>query len=54
MTWRQAFAFAVVMGLVAAGAVWFLERFQVDRLHGEITSYLERHDKFRAWEAEQP
>jgi predicted MFS family arabinose efflux permease len=52
VSWRQAFAFAVVLGLVAAGAVWFLERFEVAKLHGEVSSYLERYDRFKLWERE--
>lgn len=53
MSWKQAFAFAVVLGLVAAGAVWFLERFEVAKLHGEVASYLERYDRFKLWEQQQ-
>lgn len=52
MTWKQTVAVAVIIGCVAAGIVWFLERFEVERLHGEVGSYLEKMDRFRAWEAE--
>lgn len=43
--------FAALMGLVAAGLVWALERDQLSRLHVEIVDYLEKHDKFKEWEA---
>lgn len=52
MSWRQAFAFALIMGLVAAGAVWFLERFEVAKLHSEIGEHLAKYDRFRVWERE--
>lgn len=53
MSWRQAVVFACVMGLIAAAAVWALERDQIGRLHGEVLDYLEKHDRFKAWESEQ-
>ena len=51
-TWKQTIAAAVVMGLVAAAVVWYLERFQVGRLHDEVNDYLRRYDRFKLWEAE--
>lgn len=43
---------AVVFGVVAAGVVWYLERFETDRMLGEIQRYLAKVDRFRAYEAE--
>jgi predicted MFS family arabinose efflux permease len=50
--WRQVVVLACVMGLVAAAVVWWLERFEVARLHESFRSYLDKVDAFRAWEAE--
>lgn len=43
---------AVVLGIVAAGVVWGLERFEIQRLHESFRGYLERQDQFRQWQAE--
>lgn len=42
----------VVLGVVCALVVWWLERFEIDKLHGEVRSYLEKVDEFKRWEAE--
>ena len=47
-TWKQTIAAALVMALVAAALVWYLERFSTDRLVGEMHRYLRNQDKFRA------
>ena len=39
---------ALVMALVAAALVWYLERFSTDRLVGEMQKYLRKQDQFRA------
>lgn len=52
MTWRQTMVCAVVLGIVAAGVVWGLERFEIQRLHESFRGYLERQDQFRQWQAE--
>ena len=52
-TWKQTLVFAAIMGLVAAGVVWMLERDQINRLHLEVTEYLNKHDAFRQWEGGQ-
>lgn len=46
MTLKQAAVFGVVFGLVAALVVWYLERFELNRLHGEVREYLGNRDKF--------
>ncbi len=51
-SWKQTVAAAIVMGLVAAAVVWYLERFQSIKLHEEVNDYLRRYDRFKLWEAE--
>lgn len=46
MNWRQVLVTAVVLGVVAALVVWYLERFQAERLTGEIADYLRKRDEF--------
>ena len=48
MTWKSTLVAAVVMGLVAAAVVWYLERFESARLMTEIHGYLDKIDHFRA------
>jgi hypothetical protein len=44
----------LILGVTAAAIVWFLERFEGQRLHSEVREYLERYDEFRAWLASRP
>lgn len=53
MSTRQVVAIGLIMGLTAAAVVWWLERFESERLHGEVRSYLDRYDEFRDWLASQ-
>lgn len=53
MSNRQVIVAALVLGLTAAAAVWWLERFELERMHAEWAVYLERYEGFREWEAEQ-
>lgn len=46
MSLKQAVVFGVVFGLVAAMVVWYLERFELNRLHGEVREYLGNRDRF--------
>lgn len=39
----------VALGVTAALVVWFLERFELNRLHGEVQDYLANYDRFREW-----
>lgn len=49
MNYRQVIATGLILGLTAAVVVWFLERFESQRLHGEVRSYLTNYDAFREW-----
>ena len=53
-SWKQVVATAVLLGVVAAGVVWYLERFEVARMHEEMRGYLERHDAFQSFLKERP
>jgi hypothetical protein len=41
---------AIVLGVTAAAVVWALERFETERMFGEMRAYLEKHDAFRRYE----
>lgn len=44
----------LVLGFTAAVVVWYLERFEMNRLHAEVANYLERYDEFKEWLATRP
>ena len=48
MTWKQTFAAAVVLALVAAAVVWYLERYNGERMMAQLQAYLRKTDQFRA------
>ena len=47
MTFKQALIIAMIFGIVAGGVVWWLERFEVNKLHGEVIHYLKNQDEFK-------
>lgn len=47
MSLKQAVIFGTVFGLVAALVVWYLERFEVNKLHQEIRTYLGHQEGFQ-------
>ncbi len=53
---RQLVLVGVVLGVVCAGLVWWLERFELGRIRetiaDEARSYLDKVDDFRRWQAE--
>jgi len=49
MTLKQALIIAIVFGLVAAAVVWWLERFEINKFHGEVQDYLQNQGAFRQW-----
>lgn len=55
-TWRQDLGrillAGAVLGLTAGAVVWFLERFEAQKLHREMSEYLGRYDEFRQWLAD--
>ena len=53
MTTRQVILAAIVLGLVCAGVVWYLERFNIDRMVSEFRAELDRLPTFNR-DSEQP
>lgn len=49
MTLKQALVFGAVFGFVAAIIVWYLERFELNRLHGEVRHYLKNYEAFKSY-----
>lgn len=49
MNWRQVAVTAVVLGIVAGFVVWYLERFESERLFGEMRDYMAKRDLFEQW-----
>lgn len=47
MSLKQAVIFGVAFGLTAALVVWYLERFEVNKLHSEVRQYLANTDGFQ-------
>jgi hypothetical protein len=52
-SWREDLARIImvgaVLGITAGAVVWFLERFESDRLHEEVARYLRDYDAFNEW-----
>lgn len=44
---------AVIFGIVAAAVVWWLERFEVNKFHGEVRQYLNHYELFEQWMRER-
>lgn len=49
MTFRHAIVTGIMLGIVAGLVVWYLERFQTDRMFSDMRDYMEKRDDFRAW-----
>jgi hypothetical protein len=43
---RNAIISGVILGLIAGAVVWYLERFEMERMFAEINSTLGRHAEF--------
>lgn len=46
MNARQVIAIGLILGLTAAVVVWYLERFETNRMFGQMRSYMQHHDAF--------
>lgn len=49
MTLRNWIVVAITFGFVAAAVVWWLERFEINKFHGEVRHYLGNRDLFEQW-----
>lgn len=47
MTIKQALVIAVVFGVTAALVVWYLERFEINKFHGEVIDYMKNQNAFQ-------
>lgn len=47
MPLKQALIVAVVFGITAALVVWYLERFEINKFHGEVQHYMNNQELFR-------
>lgn len=50
---RRAILAGLVLGITAGVVVWFLERFELNRLHGEVNEYLSKRAEFHDFLAER-
>lgn len=50
MTTRQFVLFVAIVSALSAGIAWWLQRFELDSLHKEISNYMDKHERFRLWE----
>jgi Zn-dependent protease with chaperone function len=44
---KHAFVIAITFGVVAALVVWWLERFEINKFHGEVQSYMKHQNLFQ-------
>lgn len=44
---KNAIVIAVVFGIVAAAVVWYLERFEINKFHGEVQHYMKNQRAFQ-------
>ena len=47
MTIKQALIIAIVFGITAALVVWWLERFEINKFHGEVQSYMKNQTLYQ-------
>ncbi len=52
MTTRQFALFVLAVSVLSAGLAWWLQRFELAGLHGEVRDYLRKQDSFKQWETE--
>lgn len=43
---KNALIIGIVFGLTAAVVVWWLERFEINKFHGEVQNYMKHQDAF--------
>lgn len=47
MTIKQAVVIAIIFGVTAALVVWYLERFEINKFHGEVQHYMKNQELFK-------
>jgi len=53
MNYRQTILCAVILGVVAAAVVWYLERFEVEKMHNQVSQYLSHQADFKKYLTER-
>lgn len=51
--WGKLAAACVLISVFCAALVWWLERFETERLAAQFQAYLGKVDRFRDWESRQ-
>ncbi len=46
---RESILAAALIAVFCAAIVWWLERYETQRMHSEIGTYLHRYSEFREW-----
>ncbi|MFI5419573.1 MAG: hypothetical protein ACHQ1H_01255 [Nitrososphaerales archaeon] len=46
MPLKHALIIAIVFGITAALVVWYLERFEINKFHGEVQHYMNNQELF--------
>jgi hypothetical protein len=46
LTLKNAITIGVIFGIVAAAVVWWLERFEINKFHGEVHRYMKHQSEF--------
>jgi len=47
VSWKQTVVAALILAVVAAGLMWYMERYQGDMLVAKFHEYLRKQDDFR-------
>lgn len=50
MSNKQFVLFVALVAVLSAGLAWWMQRFELDGLHKEISTYMDKHERFRLWE----
>jgi len=47
LTLKNALIIGITFGIVAAVVVWWLERFEINKFHGEVQHYIKNQNAFQ-------
>jgi hypothetical protein len=52
VTTRQLTVLIAAITILSAGLAWWLQRYELQALHGEVRDYLRKQDQFKQWQAD--